>query len=354
MYKVLFFLIVFSLTSCEKEKKVGAPKAPPAELEIKAADMSFLPLIESEGTIYKHENAAQDPLLTLKNAGCNTIRMRLWHNPADGVSGFTEVKNFAARVKQMGMKVWLTVHYSDTWADPGRQDKPLAWETLSFAELKLAVATYTTQIVTEINPDIMQIGNETNDGMLWPDGRLSTDEAQYLELVNAASAAIRANSSTTKIMLHNAGLSTVEYYFNKVRNVDFDYISLSYYPIWHGKSLSDLQGVMNKLGSTYNKPIVLAEISYPFTLDWKDYTNNIMGLENQLIPAYPATPIGQKNFVNEIKNMVQKSPKGIGFSYWGAEWIAFRSDTATNGSTWENQAMWDFDNNSLPVLEAFK
>ncbi len=354
MKKVLFLLITFSFFSCEKEIKKGAPKPPPAELEYKAADMSFLPLIESEGTIFKHENLAQDPLLTLKNAGCNTIRMRLWHNPVSGVTGFTEVKNFAARVKQMGMKVWLTVHYSDTWADPGRQTKPAAWEALSFADLKTAVATYTAQIVTEINPDIIQIGNETNDGMLWPDGKLSSNETQYLDIVNAASAAIRANSSTAKIMLHSAGLNTSTYFFNKVRNVDFDYIGLSYYPIWHGKSLSDLQAMMNTLGSTYNKPVVMAEISYPFTLDWNDYTNNIIGLENQLVPAYPATPIGQKNFVAEIVSMVKKNPKGIGFCYWGAEWIAHRGPTASNGSTWENQALWDFNNNSLPALEAFK
>ena len=97
----------------------------------------MLPLIESEGTIYyNNNNFAEDALQTLKNAGCNTIRIRLWHTPTVNQSGFNEVKTFAQRVKNSGMKVWLTVHYSDTWADPGHQEKPSAWNGLTFNQLK--------------------------------------------------------------------------------------------------------------------------------------------------------------------------------------------------------------------------
>ena len=144
-----------------------------------------------------------------------------------------------------------------------------------------------------------------------------------------------------------------DWFFNKVANVDYDYIGLSYYPIWHGKSLSDLQNTMNTLGQLYNKKVVIAETSYPFTFGYNDFTNNIIGLQNQIIDAYPATNDGQKQFLSAIKSTVKQSTNGIGFCYWGAEWVAFRGPTSTNGSSWENQSLWDFNNNSLPVMDVF-
>lgn len=365
--KKLFFLLILTLISCSSDDSndnigntaidnsnrniTNIQLAP--DREIRAADISFLPLIESEGTIYKHAGVAQNAITTLKNAGCNTIRIRIWHAPADGHSGLAEVKALALRVKAAGLKVWITVHYSDTWADPGSQTKPATWNTLTFVNLKIAVADYTTLIMTEINPDIIQIGNETNDGMLWPEGKLSTNENQYLQLITAASAAVRAQSPRTKIMLHFAGITSSDWYFNKVRNIDFDYIGMSYYPIFHGKVLADLQTKMNTLGNLYNKKVVIAETAYPFTLGYNDFTNNIVGLSSQLIPAYPATALGQKQFLLALKNTVRTSAKGIGFCYWGGEWVAFRGPTATNGSTYENQALWDFQNNSVQAMDAF-
>ena len=338
-------------SSAANKPTINNPVAP--DKEIRAADMSYLPLIESEGTIYKHAGIAENALTTLKNAGCNTIRIRLWHSPADGHSGLAEARALALRVKAAGLKVWLTVHYSDTWADPGNQTKPAAWSALNFANLKIAVSDYTAMVMTQINPDIIQIGNETNDGMLWPEGKLSTNENQYRQLVTAASTAVRAQSTKTKIMLHFAGITNSDWYFSKVGTLDFDYIGLSYYPIWHGTSLTNLQIRMNTLGNLYNKKVIIAETAYPFTLGYNDFTNNIVGLSSQIIPAYPATPAGQKSFLLALRNMVKTSSNGIGFCYWGGEWVAFRGPTATNGSTFENQALWDFQNNSVTAMDAF-
>jgi arabinogalactan endo-1,4-beta-galactosidase len=352
MKNLLFILLAISLFSCSSDSNSTDPPIG-EETFIRAADMSYLPLIESEGTIYKHNNVIEDAITTLKNAGCNTIRIRLWKNPSDGHSGLTEVKALAQRVKAAGLKVWLTVHYSDTWADPGNQTKPVAWQGLDFNTLKTSVTDYTNEIMTEINPDIIQIGNETNDGMLWPEGKLSTNESQYLQLVTAASAAVRSKSTTTKIMLHFAGISSSDWFFSKVANVDYDYIGLSYYPIYHGTNLVTLQNTMNTLGNLYDKKVLIAETAYPFTFDYNDFTNNIIGLPSQIIPAFPATNDGQKAYLSTIKNTVKQSSHGIGFCYWGAEWIAFRGPTATNGSPWENQALWDFTNNALPVMDVF-
>jgi len=350
---ILILVLTLSLFSCSSNDKPTPTPTPTTDDFIRAADVSYLPLIESEGTVYKHNNVAENAITTLKNAGCNTIRIRLWKDPSDSHSGLTEVKALALRAKNAGMKVWLTVHYSDTWADPGNQTKPAAWQSLSFTDLKIAVANYTSTILTEIQPDIFQIGNETNDGMLWPEGKLSTNESQYLQLLQTASSTIRSQSPSTKIMLHYAGITGSDWFFSKVANISYDYIGLSYYPIYHGKSLTTLQNTMNSLGQLYNKKVLIAETSYPFTFGYNDYTNNIVGLQSQIIPDYTATNDGQKAYLLALKNMIKQSSKGIGFCYWGAEWVAFRGPTATNGSSWENQALWDFNNNALPVMDAF-
>jgi len=351
---ILVLALTMNLLSCSSnDNPTPEPTPTPTDDFIRAADVSYLPLIESEGTIYKHNNVAENAITTLKNAGCNTIRIRLWKDPSDSHSGLTEVKALALRAKNAGMKVWLSVHYSDTWADPGSQTKPVAWQSMDFNTLKSSVTDYTNQIMTEINPDIIQIGNETNDGMLWPEGKLSTNESQYLQLLQTASSTIRSQSPTTKIMLHYAGITGSDWFFNKVTNIDYDYIGLSYYPVWHGTDLNLLKNTINSLSQTHNKKVLIAETAYPFTLTWNDYTNNIVGQSNQLIPAYPATTDGQKNYLNQIKFLLKQTSNGIGFCYWGAEWVAFRGPTATNGSSFENQALWDFNNNALPAMDAF-
>lgn len=349
-FKFVLIVLFFVIVSCSKEEET-AKKIP----FIKAADMSYLPLIESEGTIfYNNQRVAEDALRTLKASGCNTIRIRLWHSPSVQHSGFNEVKRLAQRVKSLGMKVWLTVHYSDTWADPGQQVKPTAWNNLSFSQLKNQFEQYTTQIVTQIRPDIFQIGNEINNGFVFPEGNLSNNESQFLDLLTSASNIIRTQSPSTKIMLHYAGIQGSSWFFSKTTAIDYDYIGLSYYPVWHGTDLNLLQQTLTSLGQTYSKKTLIAETSYPFTLGWDDWTNNVIGLMNQLHPNYPATLDGQKNFLQQIKTTVQQTPNGIGFCYWGAEWIAFRGSQASNGSSWENQALWDFDHKSVPAMDVYK
>jgi len=363
MKKVLTLLSIIVLLAmqfaCSSSDSTDTPVVvdPPVVTDdfIRAADISFLPQIESAGVVLYNNAKAEDMLTTLKNAGCNTIRIRLWKNPADGHSGLTEVKALAARVKQAGLKVWLTVHYSDTWADPGVQTTPEEWKNLSFADLKTAVATYTSTIITEINPDIIQIGNEINSGLLWPQGHLINQEAQCIDLLKTASATIRSKAPKTKIMIHYAGVkaSDTDWFFGKVKSVDYDYIGLSYYPVWHGTDLSVVKSTIDALGTKYSKKVLIAETAYPFTLLWNDQTNNIVGNANQLVSGYPATPDGQKSYVLAIKDLVKTSKTGIGFAYWGGEWIAFKGTTSTNGSTFENQAFYDFSNKALPVLQAF-
>jgi arabinogalactan endo-1,4-beta-galactosidase len=189
---------------------------------------------------------------------------------------------------------------------------------------------------------------------MYPQGNLINNESGFLQLVTAISSTIRTQSPDTKIMLHYAGIGEgAEWFFNKVANVDFDYIGLSFYPIWHGKNLTELKNSITSLGQAHNKEVIIAETAYPFTLLWNDWTNNIVGGQDQLVSGYPATEQGQLGFVNAIRNVVETSGTGVGFCYWGGEWLAFKGTEATDGSTFENQALWDFNNEALPVLGAF-
>lgn len=353
----LFVLLAIQLACSGSDSSETAVVDPPVVTDdfIRAADISFLPQIETAGIVFTNNGKAENMLTTLKNSGCNTIRIRLWKNPVGGYSGLTEVKALATRVKNAGLKVWLTVHYSDSWADPGTQTIPAEWKNLSYTDLKTAVANYTSTIITEINPDIIQIGNEINVGLLWPQGHLINNEAQCIDLLKTASAAVRSKAPKTKIMIHYAGVNAADtdWFFNKVKSVDYDYIGLSYYPIWHGKDLTVVKSTINNLGTKFSKKVLIAETAYPFSLGYNDWTNNIVGQTDQLVSGYPATPDGQKSFVLAIKNIVKTSKSGIGFAYWGGEWISFKGNQATDGSTFENQAFYDFGNNALPVFEAF-
>lgn len=353
----ILFALLFSLflLSCEKEKdkSLFIPQPDAGDTLIRGADLSFLPETEAEGTRYYNLNSKEASAMTiLADAGMNTVRVRLWHTPVNIHSSLAEVKTFAAQIKALGLKLWLTVHYSDTWADPGHQHKPEAWENLNPKELTDSIYDYTTRIMRAISPDYIQIGNEINSGFLWPEGSTSYPE-QFLKMLASGCKAVRDNSEECKIMLHYAGYEGADEFFNLVKTIDYDLIGISYYPIWHGKSLTLLQRSIRMLSDKYDKKLVIAETAYPFTLEWNDWTNNILGESSQIIPSLPASPDGQQTFLEEIRRISESKPLLSGFCYWGAEWIAFKGVEAKNGSPWENQALFDFNNKALPALSAF-
>ena len=348
-------MILFFLVSCKKEE-VATGSANGNGFFVSAVDISsYSEILLSNPTFYDLEQGRKDFLLILKENGVNTIRLKLWVNPSSSHSGFNEVEEFTQSLKDKGFKIWLTVHYSDTWADPGKQQIPEMWQGLNFSTLKDSVYNYTKKVVTQINPDYVQIGNEINSGFLHPYGNINTSYQNFIDLVKTGVLAVRQNSTDCKIILHFAGLQNSEWFFDQIKAIDYDIIGLSYYPIWHGKSLVDLKSIMQQLSTTHQKKIMIAETAYPFTLCWNDWTNNIVGQNNQLIlPEYPATPEGQRNFIKQIRSAVKGVSGGIGFCYWGGELIAWNGSQSVKGSTWENQALFDFSNKALPVLIEFK
>ena len=352
-FQIIFLILCMS--SCKKDKENNPPVIP-AGYFIRGADLSFLPEIEQASTIfYTSDNKPKDCLTILKESGCNTIRLRLWYNPSNNHSSLVEVAAFANKIKQQNLKILLSIHYSDTWADPGQQTPPGAWAGLTASILGDSVYNYTKRVISVIQPDYVQIGNEINSGFLWEAGRLNNTPS-FISLLKSGIRAVRENNINTKIIIHFAGISGSIDFFSllKTNTVDYDMIGLSYYPIWHGKSLDLLQTTMKDLNTLTRKPVMIAETAYPFTLDWNDYTNNILGLPSQIIPDYPATPAGQLSFIQALIKRIKDTPQGAGFCYWGGEWVAFKGNTSTSGSSWENQALFNFSNTALPVLEAFR
>jgi arabinogalactan endo-1,4-beta-galactosidase len=313
-----------------------------------------VPELREYGIPTKNRNAQlEDMLLSVKYSHYNTIRLRLWKNPSNGHSGFEEVKKFSNEIKSQGMKVWLTVHYSDSWADPGKQTKPQQWSSIGFQALKDSVYQYTKKIMTEINPDYIQIGNEINSGLLWPEGNI-TNKNQMLDLIDTASTAIRNINPLTQIIIHYAGFANAELFFENFKTINYDLIGLSYYPFWHGKDMNVIDSKIEQLRIQFRKSSVIAETAYPFTLGWNDYTTNIIGDNAQIISNFAASPEGQMAYLKALKSIVDKNYGGYGLCYWGGEWVAFKGNTATNGSSWENQALWDFNYKALPALDLYK
>jgi arabinogalactan endo-1,4-beta-galactosidase len=354
LWKTFQLVLLQLLWGCSGQDELLADSDPITNTSVfvSAVDISGFPEIAaSQPTFFDASGNSVSFLDELKKNGINTIRLRLWVHPKSGHSDLTEVQSFSGSLKEKGFKTWITVHYSDTWADPGKQEIPDSWQSASFEALKDSVLNYTRKVARELQPDIIQIGNEINSGLLHPFGKLSENPEQFRSLLGIAIGAVRSQSPTTRIMLHYAGLSESEWFYNQVKQLDYDLIGISYYPLWHGKSLQIVKSILETLIREHNKPVLIAETAYPFTLEWQDKTNNIVGLEEQLIlPKYPASPQGQLDFVSDLKAIVQSVQGGIGLSYWGAEWIAWKGSEATDGSPWENQAVFDFENRALPVL----
>ena len=348
----LIFLIPF-FVGCHKFN----PNKPKVEDSfIRGADLSFLPELEEDNAMFYDSTGQNKPALQIfKENGCNAVRIRLWHTPDGLHSSLTEVNTFAQQVREAGMRVWLDLHYSDTWADPGKQAKPAAWAMLSLVQLKDSVYAYTKRVITKIHPDYVQIGNEINNGFLWETGRIS-HETQFTDLLKQGVDATRKVDTNIRIIIHYAGYKGAFHFFGllKKHHVDYDLIGISYYPWWHGKDMAALQDSLARLTSAYQKGLVIAETAYPFTLKWNDWTNNIVGDSNQLIPQFPASPDGQKDFLFQLRAVIENIPLGKGFCYWAPDWVSVNGPQSTSGSPWENLALFDFQHKSLPAMEVFR
>lgn len=361
---------------------------------VKGMDLSTLLELERCGAKYYDNGEERDLLAIMKSYDVDTIRIRLWNDPWSETgesygAGENDLKTsleIAKRVTTAGFGVLLNFHYSDFWADPGKQIKPKAWADYGVKELEQEVYDYTlesmrTFLDAGVNITMVQVGNELSNGLLWPEGKVPNYD-NIATFVNAGIRAVRKADATIPVMIHldNGGNNALyrEWFDNFTkRGEDFEIIGLSYYPFWHG-SLQMLNDNMNDIAERYGKDLVIAEVSMGYTMeDYKNYEKlsdeDRKGYATR--PAlvekieYPMTKQGQYDFMEDFLNRIShiKGGKGKGFFYWEPAWIPvpgsgwatpaslkYMNDPGPCGNEWANQALFDYDGNALPTLSLIR
>ena len=293
-------LSLFILTSCGSDDggiEVGPreddPTTPPSatNLTYYGADLSYVNEMEDCGaTYYNADGDSQDPFEIFQQAGTNLVRVRLWHNPDwTDYSNYEDVKKTISRAKAQGMNVLLDFHYSDDWADPAKQEIPAAWadqidDTEALVQLLYDYTYETLENLSSENllPEMVQVGNETN-GMILQQGELEwpINWDRNAALLNSGIKAVRDASADfskdIEVMLHIAQPENGLWWFEEATAAgvtDYDWIGLSYYPIWSEYNLGNVGEAFETLVNTYNKQLMVVETAYPFTMENNDFKTN--------------------------------------------------------------------------------
>lgn len=353
------------------------------------ADVSTLSEVERCGGKFYDKGVQKDPLVILRGNGVNLVRLRLWNDPYSpqgepyGAGGcdLSYVITLARRVVSQGFSWMLDLHYSDFWADPGKQTIPKAWQGMTMEELADAVGSYTLSVLEAlrgagVTPNMVSVGNELSNGLLWPVGRTPNYPA-ITRLVSAGVEAVRRFDPKLPVILHldNGGNNALyrewfDHYF-AMGGTDFDIIGLSYYPFWHG-TMADLKANLLDIGQRYGKQLMVVEVSMGFTMeDYRKYEalppekRKGMATRPELVEKinYPMTPEGQRVFLRDLIRMLRETPNAIGYCWWepcwipvpGSQWAteagcAYVGESGPGGNEWANQALFDYEGNVLPAL----
>lgn len=303
-------------------------------------DVSWVTQMEvSNKLFYNAAGQQKECIALLKELGANTVRLRVWVNPASQYNSMADVVAKAIRAKNMGMRIMIDFHYSDTWADPGAQAKPAAWASQTLAQLKISIATHTNLVLAElknngITPEWVQIGNETNDGMLWPEGKASTNMNNFAQMINAGYDAVKNVFPAAKVIVQISNgydNNLFRWMFDGLKNngAKFDVIGLSLYPSWAGTSWAvtntNCLANMNDMIARYDKEVMVVEVGMPW-----DAAADCKAFLTDLIAKTKSIP----------------NKKGLGVLYWEPQ--AY--------SNWQGYTLGAFDNTGKPTiaLDAFK
>ena len=361
---------LFMLNTCSSNKQVETVAlSSESELFYYGADLSYANEMQDCGAVYRdRENTIQDPFKIFNEAGTNLVRLRLWHNPTwSNYSNFEDVKKSIKRAKSEGMKVLLDFHYSDSWADPSKQEIPAAWldqinDTEALGELlyNYTYSTLETLASDNLLPEMVQVGNEIN-GMILQQGELvwPIDWNRNASLINKGIKAVRdisvAKNKTVEVMLHIAQPENAIWWFEQASEngvTDFDWIGISYYPLWSEYTLQNLSTPITSLITNYNKQLMVVETAYPFTLENADQANNILDA-NALVEGLPASQQGQLDYLMQLQSII-KSSGGEGLIYWEPAWVSTDCSTPWGqGSHWDNATLFDHNNKATLGLQFY-
>ncbi|RAR47898.1 arabinogalactan endo-1,4-beta-galactosidase [Flavobacterium lacus] len=327
----ILFLALFSI-----------PKSNAQEFS-KGADVTWLPQMEATGyQFFDTDGTKKDALQLLKDRGMNTVRLRVFVNPSDdprsGHCSKEETVELALRAQKMGFRIMINFHYSDSWADPGKQNKPAAWKDLPFDKLANEVYNHTFEVMTalqkaNVKTEWVQVGNEIPGGMLWPEG--STDNwVQLGKLLNKGYDAVKAVDKAIKVIVHLDEGDNIQKYRTFYDNataqkVRYDVIGLSYYPFWvkkdYTETIANLEFNLNDLVKRYNKEVMVVEVGGEY-----DKVENTKALLEATIKAVRNVP----------------NNKGLGVLYWEPQ-----GEKSWSGY---NLSAWLPDGKPSPALDAFK
>ena len=370
-----------------------------AEDFIKGVDISTVLVQEKSGVVYYNEaGEVQDLFKTLADAGVNYIRVRVWNDPYDkngmGYGGSNNDVATAAeigkRAAMYGMKLCVDFHYSDFWADPAKQFAPKKWAHYSLEDKKTAIYEFTKtslKTIADAGADIgmVQIGNEINNGMSG-----ETEDERVMPLLSQASKGVRdfasESGSDIKVTVHYTNIEDKKNIMNIAQKlednqIDYDVFGVSYYVFWHG-TLENLTSVLSDITEKYGKETAVMETSYAYTLEDGDATGGNSVGEEELASGYTASVQSQANVVRDVMAATHAGG-GLGVFYWEPAWIPVGNDAAANakiweeygsgwassyagkydpndagqyygGSSWDNQALFDFAGHPLASLDVFK
>jgi len=303
----------------------------------KGADVSWLTEMEAAGLkFYTRAGQAQECMTLLKAFGINSVRLRAWVNPYAGWNNTADVLTKAKRAKNLGLKVMIVFHYSDDWADPAKQFKPKAWEGLKIDDLATAVSSYTHSVIAAlkaegVTPEWVQIGNETNDGMLWEEGRASTSMSNFALLVRSGYQAVKAASPDTQVIVHLSNgydNAMFRWMFDglKSNGAKWDIIGLSVYPYWAPEGVNSWREVnqralanMDDMVSRYDTPVIVVEVGMPVN-----------------------DPTTAKAFLSDILDKTRRvsGKKGLGVFYWEPQCY----------NNWKQYELGAFDAQGAPTI----
>ncbi len=345
---------------------------------------------------YGFDGKEQDVFKTLAESGINYIRVRVWNDPFDesgrgfggGSCNIDTAVSIGKRAAANGLKLLVDFHYSDFWADPGKQKAPRAWEGMNAQEKADVAYAYTKECLEKLKAEkvdvgMVQVGNETNGGLAG-----ETEWENICRIMNAGSKAVREVYPKALVALHFANpekASTMKSYafMADQYGVDYDVFASSYYPFWHG-TLLNLSEVLGYVSGRYGKKVMVMETSYAYTPDDTDFFANTISADSKVDKPYPYTVDGQAQSIADVIRTVRGIEGGIGVCYWEGCWISVGGTSKSanewlwqdHGSGWassyasvydpddagkyyggcavDNQALFDSGGHPLESLKAFK
>ena len=315
-------------------------------------DASCVPSLENSGVkYYDHNGTEKDVYQILSENGINYIRVRIWNDPYDANGngyggGNCDLANAIAigqRATKYGLKLLVNFHYSDFWADPGKQAVPKAWKDLDIDAKSEALYTYTKDCLEQlvaagVDIGMVQVGNETNGALCGENGSAPDGWKNITQLMKAGSRAVREVCPDALVAIHFTNPERVGSYENygkqlQEHRVDYDVFASSYYPYWHG-TLSNLTTELNKIADQYGKKVMVVETSYAYSTADTDYHGNTVGSGSST--GHPYTVQGQADQIRDVIQAVADMHSGIGVFYWEGTWIS------VGGSSYqENAALWE-------------